>query len=193
MAKAKSLENLGKYTYTVQEDGPRLKKGDKIEIRRMSEKERRRFIDDDLFIYQAMLEKMQDKFTEGEFSPADFNRIHETAMKLGKQLCMQADRVKVEGLRGTPNNVTDLMPFIYRIIQVEVTLESGEGVPDQFSMPDPDDVDDMSDEEVDKAEEAAKELGEDSAPSESHTTTVPSGSPAETSSNSPEEDSAATE
>lgn len=174
--KAKSLK--GTYTYTVQQDGPTLKAGETIEIRRMDEKERLQFIQRDVLILHGQLNGLAEKMEEQNYSTGDFDRLFKEARKLAKRLCIGESRARVECLNLVPHVMSDLFSFIGRIIQVEVTLEEGEEVPDQMRLPEADEVDDMDAKQLAKAEKDATALGEGSAASGSVTTTARTDSPA---------------
>jgi hypothetical protein len=186
------LPELGTYSYQIESDGSDLKKGDKITFRRMSEKERKRFAQEDVAILGGQVEHLAEIAYTGTISTEDRDRVFDELRKLSKVLCVGEDRKRIHRLKET-NHFIDLIGIVGRVISVEMALNDGKDIPDQIKLFEPDDVENMDDKQLTAAEEDAVEVGELLPPSESAMTTTPISLPAATSSSGSEQASEAIE
>lgn len=184
----KSLSDSGTYNYKVQCEDSELE-GQKIELRRMSEKERGLFLKKKAKFLLILYTNSINSITGGTIDPDQYETIEKQARKLIGQVVADGQREMLKEFFGSGDYAIDWLFLIHRICSVEAALSSGEDVPEQFTLSSPDAVDAADEQELSEIEREARGLGESSAPSGQAMTTQPTDSPAEIPSDGSDESS----
>lgn len=172
------LKQLENYGYTFDREVKGIAKGTVLTLRRMSEDKRDEFLKLRCPALFLLTTRFWDHLIDEKVDPDEWDRLHKQFIKTLKPLvvkeCVETWKILVEN--SLPGSHAQILE---RVMVVEASLSVGEGVPEQILLPDPSEVDNMNEEEVETTVIEAQRLGGPSPAKSLPMTTGPTPQPEE--------------